>query len=393
MPMLVATRASIETELTADAVAFCPDQPLLVCACYQLLPTEPPQRLGQLLLYSTDGGGALNELQRVDCAGALDCGWRPAVEGGHGLLATANADSHARLYQLSSPEGASPTLNLCCEHECTEAEHCMTLDWSAAGMAPRLAVSSTTGRLYILAASPDGLRPIHEWRAHEMEAWAIGFGHSQEEDSLYSGSDDGILKRWDLRFELTDACAAAQLNRRAHGAGVCCVSANPHRPVEIATGSYDEKVRLWDSRQLRQPTAEFGCGGGVWRLKWHPKRSDRLLAACMHAGFKVLQLGSNGAVRDKARDEIRVEMSDEIRDEMRDQPRDQISELVAYSEHGMDKALAYGVDWARTEASEGVGGSEGVRGVDLIASCSFYDKKLHVWSMGEEKAPSVPIGL
>ena len=68
--MLVATRASIETELTADAVAFCPDQPLLVCACYQLLPTEPPQRLGQLLLYSTDGGGALKTRAAGRRAGA-----------------------------------------------------------------------------------------------------------------------------------------------------------------------------------------------------------------------------------------------------------------------------------------------------------------------------------
>jgi len=51
--------------------------------------------------------------------------------------------------------------------------------------------------------------------------------------------------------------------------------------------SYDERVLLWDARQLRHPLSESAVGGGVWRLKWMSS-GTRLLAACMHNGLHVL---------------------------------------------------------------------------------------------------------
>ena len=83
---------------------------------------------------------------------------------------------------------------------------------------------------------------------------------------------------------------ATAMNRRSHAAGVCCIAPCPSTPHLLATGSYDERARLWDARMLRAPLVEHECGGGVWRLKWHPERRDVLLAACMHAGFAVLHV-------------------------------------------------------------------------------------------------------
>ena len=74
-------------------------------------------------------------------------------------------------------------------------------------------------------------------------------------------------------------------------AGVCCVVPSPWSPNCVVTGSYDEMSRVWDLRNLSRPTAvaEVPCGGGVWRLKWHPMHPGMLAAACMYGGFFLLR--------------------------------------------------------------------------------------------------------
>ena len=71
------------------------------------------------------------------------------------------------------------------------------------------------------------MRCVHSWGAHELEGWSVAFDRA-EPSTLYSGGDDAILKRWDLRTASGDDgdCVATTLNRRSHGAGVCCIS--PH---------------------------------------------------------------------------------------------------------------------------------------------------------------------
>lgn len=65
----------------------------------------------------------------------------------------------------------------------------------------------------------------------------------------YSGADDSMFKGWDIR----QPDSPTFVNRREHGAGVCCIQSHPTRPHCCATGSYDEHVRLWDMRNTCAP--------------------------------------------------------------------------------------------------------------------------------------------
>ena len=40
----------------------------------------------------------------------------------------------------------------------------------------------------------------------------------------------------------------------------------------VATGSYDDHVRLWDVRALKSPASELNVGGGAWPCRWHQTR-------------------------------------------------------------------------------------------------------------------------
>lgn len=112
----------------------------------------------------------------------------------------------------------------------------------------------------------------------------------------------------------------------------------------LFTGSYDEQLRVWDVRFLSKPVNEtwIGLGGGVWRIKQHPDVPKILLAACMHNGFGLVKVGGE--------------------------------EIEVVETYKMHESLAYGADWQR-----GVVG-EGGRNKSVVATCSFYDRLVRVWS-------------
>ena len=363
---------SRDTPQNADVVAFCPYEgcrDMLACGCYELVSDEQPaRRIGRLMLLSATDE-SLDELCSVECSGVLDCAWFPPGSGGVQLLALAtghamDGNGMAELYHLNASTGAedtAPTLLSAGSMECDGAGVCMSLDWSpASASTPRLALCSTAGMLYIGELAPDGLRAAAAWQGHDLEGWAVAFD-AHDVHTLFSGADDGILKRWDMRVAVNgERPVVTASNRRSHGAGVCCISPSKRHEHLVATGSYDGKARLWDARQMRAPVTELDCGGGVWRLKWHPHDPSLLLAACMHAGFAVLR--ASGGLAD----------GEGSADNSGGAPT--LESLATYEAHGMGQALGYGADWAWT----------GPAATPLLlgATCSFYDRALHTWVYG-----------
>lgn len=127
--------------------------------------------------------------------------------------------------------------------------------------------------------------------------------------------------------------------------GICCITMSNDNLNILFTGSYDEFFRVWDMRSISRPVneASIGLGGGVWRIKNHPWAPGVVLTACMHNGFAI--------VKAKEGEDIEV--------------------LETYKKHD---SLAYGADWQRGATREG-GRKRGV-----VATCSFYDRLVRIWT-------------
>ena len=259
------------------------------------------------------------------------------------------------------------------------------------------------------------LRLLHRWQAHALcdeptEVWISAFSRSSQY-MLYTGADDGLFKLWDLRLISSSSSGGmesggtagkplrAALTSTEHRAGVCSMACHPFREHVLATGSYDEMVRVWDERALGHgPVAQCDVGGGVWRLKWHPARAraDWLLAACMRGQARLLRLdvqadggsgdrdggcketqggggGEGGAGGAGGRGGEKEGSSGGAVERAAASARSvaTIDTSVLYPGHEPEE-LTYGADWLRT-------GQNCDSACPAVATCSFYDHSLHVW--------------
>lgn len=207
-----------------------------------------------------------------------------------------------------------------------------------------IATSNSKGGIALDRISNSGIveRVFEKEEGHSLEAWSVCIDrYSQqqvgERSVLYSGGDDGMLCGW--RCDVNDAVFR---RRNAHGGvGVTTVATRTGHEYEVWSGGYDDTVRVWDTRSMRRCVKELGVGGGVWRIKFHPREEEYVLVAAMYEGCKALRWVNSGELRT----------------------------VCGFDEH---ESIAYGVCW--------------LEGLDwdgrLVAmSGSFYDCGVHVWSV------------
>ena len=206
------------------------------------------------------------------------------------------------------------------------------------------AISMSNGKLFRVPLTEDGFVVQEEWKAHDMECWITAFDPTSiGAHVLYSGADDCKLKGWDTRISTEYPIFQ---NNNSHSAGVTVISPHLTNPHILATGSYDEHVRLFDTRNIRRPLSEHTTDGGVWRVRWHPTDSTLLLTGSMRNGFHVLKTFSEN---------------------MEDY---EFSTVGTHIHAPEEESLAYGCDWSRHGERKG-----------MIGSCSFYDQQLHLWNI------------
>ncbi|KAL5354366.1 hypothetical protein ACLOAV_000455 [Pseudogymnoascus australis] len=223
----------------------------------------------------------------------------------------------------------------------------------------------------------------------DLEAWTLAFSPARPDgktmpQALYSGGDDSKLRCLafsslaSLSHPLSDITAASpggSRGMRGHEAGVTAILPLPLGTEAgkdiLLTGSYDDTVRVFAAYDYRsgeksnpKVLLEKKLGGGVWRLKFMDKESEkvadgercfRVLASCMHAGARILE------IRGSKEGEWTIEV------------------LARFEEH---KSMNYGSDVQPLKRKDWRGNKNGDEEDDddakerTIVSTSFYDRLL-----------------
>ncbi|KAL2268139.1 hypothetical protein VTJ83DRAFT_2985 [Remersonia thermophila] len=250
----------------------------------------------------------------------------------------------------------------------------LSFGWHPA-RADMLALTTNTGHVYLVHLPAFDGSGGGGWTlepepviTHSLETWCVALssvpgapGAASPALRVYSGGDDSALRfqtcRWDGEGPVVWGGLPAAVDKRGHDAGVTAILPlllQEDGSELVVTGSYDEHIRLFEVPLLGRikKVAELGLGGGVWRLKLiHLDRrsgqegswSARILASCMHAGARIVELqpAESGEL------EFRV--------------------LARFEEH---KSMNYGSDvqpgWQNKDRLS-------------VVSTSFYDKLLCSW--------------
>ncbi|XP_011181729.2 diphthine methyltransferase-like [Zeugodacus cucurbitae] len=347
------TLHSLDTEYSADSIEWCTHslyQSYFACGTYQLEEHAGEEsamrnrRKGRIYLFRfCSVTKELTEVFRLETAAILDMKWLVNETNEQPLLATVDSYGQLEIYEFAD-DTLKTVSSLNINSDCDDLL-ALSLDWRRAAENSsqfQILVSDSKGGVSVIDYEPKiGLKLTNVFAAHGFEAWTCAFDR-WDLNRLYSGGDDCILQAYDLRSN------SRIFTNKSHNAGVTCLLSHPMHEHLLVTGSYDEYLRTFDTRSMKQPLGELNLGGGIWRLKIDPLKRDLILAACMYHNFSIVQLNAGQLEAPKL--------------------------VGEYYEH---KSICYGADWCREVVD---GGNNNL----YTATCSFYDHKLCVAQIVEE---------
>lgn len=235
-----------------------------------------------------------------------------------------------------------------------------------------VSLSSSQVRILDYKTSNNTMRTI---QSHSLEVWTVAWSTlscNDESFILYSGGDDStVCKHIEVGLNSTlgkdgeplidEVPHSTSCDVKAHGAGVTAVlpiATGISGEEVLLTGSYDEFLRILvpsGTGRRWKVLAEKRLDGGVWRLKLlgadqsieDEELKVKVLASCMHAGARVVEISRSK----EQKWEVRI--------------------LACFEEH---ESMNYASD-ASVEMSK-----NGLSSATYI-STSFYDRKLCIWKI------------
>ncbi|SOS77343.1 conserved protein, unknown function [Plasmodium sp. gorilla clade G1] len=131
------------------------------------------------------------------------------------------------------------------------------------------------------------------WKAHEYHVWSCTFNGN--ENVITTGSDDCSFVIWDLR-----TTTISQQNKKSHTQGITAVKFENFSEL-LYTASYDNNIRIFDLRNIREPIQTVDVNSSIWRIKFLYKNNsvDNLLVAACDGGAKIFKKSNNDFIYDK----------------------------------------------------------------------------------------------
>ncbi|KAH7212421.1 hypothetical protein DER44DRAFT_822351 [Fusarium oxysporum] len=396
---IVSSKVSLTLDLPPSCIQFCNLHPnLFVVGTYNLerngdaqketdnnddtdtaTATKTPQsRNGSLLVFNVIGDD-FHLVQTVSQPSAiLDLRFHPQ-KGREDIMAVVSSTGTLAVFKLDPKANPSAPLQHIATSRCDDIpEDILFLQCNWHPEVPDLiGLTTSTGSARILHLDEE-YRIAQNYAdlsiANSLEAWCIAFSPATPESTkdkaqvaAYCGGDDSMLRYTSCIWNSSEPDSPCEepyspaTIKGAHDAGVTAIL--PLFPLTknsgrvVVTGSYDDHLRVFVIHDLHESygmkkvelVLEQNLGGGVWRLdlvKIQDSKGSikvRILASCMHAGARLLDL--------------------EVKND-----KDWSCEILArFEEH---KSMNYGSDFIRhNEPSD----------VVRCVSTSFYDKLLCLW--------------
>jgi WD40 repeat protein len=234
------------------AVAYSPDGQLLATACadgrVQLWKAEGLQRVGEFLAHK----GAVNGL---------------AFSPNRRFLVTGGTDRTVRVWKVNALRGAraEPVLNL--------TGHAAAVNGVAfsPGDGKRVASVGRDGAVQLWDTAAGRLE--RKFLGHDSEATCLAF--SPTGDVLATGGGTGLLrgeiKLWDVK--------TGKLRREHFGLSDRVLSVALGGSGQLAAGSTDGLIRVWDDKLSSEPRRFRADSRYVTALAFHPKNDSQLVSA------------------------------------------------------------------------------------------------------------------